>query len=77
MRTRGDAQSLIEKGRVRVNRQRVKHSSKTVRPGDMLTIALDARVRVVKVLASAEKRGGADQARELFEEEDGAVLPRS
>ncbi len=39
-----------------------------MRPGDVLTIALDRRVRVLKVLGYAERRGSADVAQALYED---------
>jgi ribosome-associated heat shock protein Hsp15 len=39
-----------------------------VRAGDVLTIALDSRVRVVVVRGLAERRGSADDARHLYED---------
>jgi len=39
-----------------------------VRVGDVLTVPLGARVRVVRVLAMAARRGPAPEARLLFEE---------
>jgi ribosome-associated heat shock protein Hsp15 len=38
-----------------------------VRPGDVLTVALDRTVRVLKVVAFAERRGSAADARVLSE----------
>ncbi len=38
-----------------------------VRPGDVVTVALDRAVRVLKVLGFAERRGSADDARVLCE----------
>ncbi len=39
-----------------------------MRTGDVVTIALDRRVRVLKVAAFAERRGDAEFARELYED---------
>ena len=38
-----------------------------MRPGDVVTVALDRAVRVLKVVAFAERRGSADDARALCE----------
>jgi ribosome-associated heat shock protein Hsp15 len=38
-----------------------------VRPGDVVTVALDRAVRVLKVVAFAERRGSAVEARALCE----------
>ena len=39
-----------------------------VRPGDVVTVALDRTVRVLKVVGFAERRGSADEARVLCED---------
>jgi len=40
-----------------------------VRPGDIVTVALDRRVRVLKVLGFALRRGPAEAGRALYEEQ--------
>ena len=67
VRTRSAAAALAAAGHVRINGQRVDAPSRAVRPGDVVTVALDRAVRVVKVLAFAERRGSADDARALCE----------
>ena len=65
VRTRTAAAELATAGHVRINGRRVDAPSRAVRPGDVVTVALDRAVRVVKVLAFAERRGSADDARAL------------
>ena len=65
---RNIAAALVEGGNVRVNRQRVLKVSQTVKPKDVLTIVVAGHVRVVKVLAEADRRGAAGIARLLYEE---------
>jgi ribosome-associated heat shock protein Hsp15 len=67
-RTRTLAQGLATSGRVRVNRNKVDSASHAVRVGDVLTIACDRSVRVIRIAATAERRGGAPEARRLYEE---------
>jgi ribosome-associated heat shock protein Hsp15 len=67
VRTRAAAAALAAAGHVRINGQRVDAPSRAVRPGDVVTVALDRAVRVLKVLAFAERRGSADDARALCE----------
>jgi ribosome-associated heat shock protein Hsp15 len=71
VRTRADAQALIAAGHVRLNGVRVTAPAHGLRAGDVLTIALDARVRLVRVLGFAERRGDADAARQLYDTMDG------
>jgi ribosome-associated heat shock protein Hsp15 len=68
VRTRTNAAELVTKGHVRLNGSRVDSASQAVRSGDVLTIALDRRVRVLKVVRFAERRGDAVQAAVLFED---------
>ena len=67
VRTRSAAAALAAAGHVRINGQRVDAPSRAVRPGDVVTVALDRAVRVLKVLGFAERRGSADDARALCE----------
>jgi ribosome-associated heat shock protein Hsp15 len=46
-----------------------------VKPGDVVTVALDRAVRVLKVIAFAERRGDAASARVLYEDLQGAPKP--
>jgi ribosome-associated heat shock protein Hsp15 len=66
-RNRAGAQEAAEAGRIRLNGSRVEKPGHGVRPGDVLTLALGGTVRVVKVLGLAARRGGAEEARNLYE----------
>jgi len=68
VKTRVLAQELAHSGHVRLNGQRIKQAAKPVRIGDVLTIALPARVRVLRVVGFAEQRGGATDGLLLYEE---------
>jgi ribosome-associated heat shock protein Hsp15 len=68
VRTRSAAAALADSGCVRINGARIDTSSRPVRPGDVITIALDRGVRVLKVAGYAERRGSADAARILYED---------
>ena len=68
VRTRSAAAALAASGHVRLNGARVDAPAKSVKPGDVVTIALDARVRVLKVTGFALRRGGAEQGRALYED---------
>lgn len=67
VRTRSAAAALAGTGCVRINGERIDAPSRAVKPGDVVTVALD-RVRVLKVLSFSERRGSADDARVLFED---------
>ena len=65
VRTRQAAAELAASGHVRVNGARIDAASRPVKPGDVVTVALDRAVRVLRVLGFAERRGSADAARAL------------
>ena len=66
VRTRSAAAQLVESGHVRVNGVRVRQPSHAVKQGDVLTVSLDARIRVLKVEAFALRRGDAPSAQALY-----------
>ena len=68
VKARTSAAQLVEKGYVRVNGVRETAPGHAVKPGDVLTIALDRSVRVVKVIGFSERRGDASSARVLYED---------
>jgi ribosome-associated heat shock protein Hsp15 len=68
VRTRSAAAALAISGHVRVNGQRIDAASRAVRLGDVVTVALDRSVRVLKVAAFAERRGPAESAGVLAED---------
>ena len=68
VRTRSAAAALADAGLVRINGARIDTSSRPVRPGDVVTVALDRTVRLLKVVGYAERRGSADIARALYED---------
>ena len=77
VRTRADAAALAAAGYVRINGRRVDAPSRAVRPGDVVTVALDRTVRVLKVVAFAERRGSSADARALCEALEPAAGRRS
>jgi len=68
LRTRSAAAALVEAGYVRLNGKRTTEPSQLVRPGDVITLALDRSVRVLKVAGFCERRGGPPAARALYRE---------
>ena len=67
-KTRTTAQKLVLAGAVRINREKCASASHAVKVGDVLTVALDAGVRVLKILAPGARRGPAAEARTLYED---------
>ncbi|WP_092192287.1 RNA-binding S4 domain-containing protein [Bradyrhizobium sp. cf659] len=68
VKARTSAAELVESGHVRVNGVRETSPGHAIKAGDVLTIALDRTVRVLKVIAFTERRGDAASARVLYEE---------
>ncbi len=66
--TRGAAATLVASGHVRVNGVRIDAPSRMVRTGDVITVALEHRVRVLKVGGFVERRGPARTAQFLYQE---------
>ncbi len=67
-RTRTAAAQLVAEGHVRLNGQRVTQAAKAVRPGDVLTIAMQRDVRLLRIMAAGERRGPYEEARLLYED---------
>ena len=68
VRTRSAAAALAAAGYVRVNGARIDTPGRMVRIGDVITVALDRAVRVLKVRAFAERRGAAAAGQDLYDE---------
>ncbi len=66
VRSRSAATALTAAGFVRLNGKRMTTASHPVRVGDVVTLALDRAVRVVRVEGLCERRGGAPVARALY-----------
>lgn len=68
VKSRTLAAKLVEAGCIRVNRQRVTKAAATIRCGDVLTVTLHGRVRVIEILGLGERRGPASEAQTLYAE---------
>ena len=68
VKARTSAAALVEAGHVRINGVREKAPGHAVKIGDVLTIALDRTVRVLKVMGFCERRGDAAAARVLYDD---------
>ena len=74
VRTRSAAAALTQAGHVRINGERTRAPSRAVKAGDVITLALDRAVRVLKVKGFAERRGAFESARLLYEDLDPPAL---
>lgn len=68
VRTRGAAAALAGSGYVRVNGARINAPGRMIRAGDVITIALDREVRVLKVIGFVDRRGPAPSAAALYQD---------
>jgi len=68
VKTRTLGQALAASGHVRLNGRKIDDPAQPVKAGDVLTIGLHGRVRVLKVLDFAERRGSFAVASELYED---------
>jgi ribosome-associated heat shock protein Hsp15 len=68
VKTREAASGLVETGHVRINGQKTLRPGHAVKAGDVLTIVLNSRVRVLHIEGLGERRGPAEEARTLYRE---------
>ncbi len=66
-RTRSMAQEAAASGRVRLNGVRVEKPGHAVKPGDILTLGLGGQILALRIVALAERRGPAIEAKALYE----------
>lgn len=75
IKSRTQAAGLVTEGRVRINRERVGKPSQGVRSGDVVTVAVGPRVRVLEVVAPGLRRGPPAEAQTLFKDLTPAPVP--
>ena len=68
LKSRTQAQALLEEGRTRIDGRRVGKVSELVRVGATITLPLRGDVRVIRVLSLPARRGPAPEARACYEE---------
>jgi ribosome-associated heat shock protein Hsp15 len=68
IKSRTLAAELVTEGRVRINRVRAEKPSQLVKPGDVLTIGMGGRVRILEVVAPGVRRGPAIEAQTLYKD---------
>lgn len=68
VKTRTLAAAIVSQGKVRLNKIKVTKAAHEVKPGDVITLALHGRVKVLKVLATGTRRGPASEAQTLYED---------
>jgi ribosome-associated heat shock protein Hsp15 len=68
VRTRSAAAELANSGYLRVNGARVRGPARMVRVGDVITVALERVVRILKVRGFSDRRGDAEAGVRLYDE---------
>jgi len=68
VKSRSLAAKLAVGGKVRVNRDKIDQAAHQVKVGDVLTVTLDRRILVYKVLLPGERRGPAPEAQLLYQD---------
>ena len=76
IKSRTLAQKLIESGAVRVNSERTLASDHKVGAGDVLTMTVNRRLLVWRILDAGTRRGPAPEAAMLYEDLSPPPLPR-
>lgn len=67
-KSRSLAQKLAVSGHVRVNKEKISSSSKSIRPGDVLTVTLERKILILRVVALGSRRGPYEEAKLLYED---------
>jgi len=76
LKSRSLAAKVVVAGRVRINRDKAAQASDLIKPGDVLTITLEGRILVWKVLDCGTRRGPAEEARLLYEDMSPTPTPK-
>lgn len=79
-KTRTVAAKFVSDGNVRLTRGgdtvRIDKPSANVRPGDVIIFTRNERLRIIHVLACAERRGPASEAQALYEDRSPPPAPK-
>ncbi len=67
-KSRSLAARFCDEGKLRVSGQITHKAHYAVRPGDVLTFPLGPHIRVIKIVALADRRGPAPEARALYDD---------
>ena len=76
VKSRTLAQKLIETGAVRVNSERTTRTDHQVGAGDVLTMTINSRLLVWRIIAPGTRRGPPLEAKSLYEDLSPPTLPR-
>lgn len=68
VKSRSLGAKLAQAGRVRINGEKTSQAADSVKPGDVLTITLERRILVYRIVSTGARRGPAEEARLLYED---------
>ena len=68
IKSRTQAQALLDEGRTRIDGRRVERPSDAVKAGSVIALPLRGQVRIIRVVGLPERRGPAPEARTFYEE---------
>jgi ribosome-associated heat shock protein Hsp15 len=68
LKSRTLAAKFVAGGNVRINRDKVDQPSFAIKPGDVLTISMERRILVLRILGCGHRRGPAPEAQALYED---------
>lgn len=77
VKSRTLAQKIIEAGAIRVNSERTDRTDHKVGAGDVLTMTLNGRVLVWRILDAGTRRGPASEAQGLYEDLSPPMPPKA
>ncbi|MEO0545167.1 MAG: RNA-binding S4 domain-containing protein [Pseudomonadota bacterium] len=77
VKTRSLAAKLANGGHVRINGEKADSASKSVKFDDVVTVTLDRRIIVYKVLDCGQRRGPAKEAQLLYEDLSPPIIKKT
>ncbi|MBE7732992.1 RNA-binding S4 domain-containing protein [Devosia faecipullorum] len=77
VKSRTLAQKIIETGAIRVNSEKTARTDHRVGAGDVLTMSIQGRILVWRILDPGSRRGPASEAQGLYEDMSPPMPPKS
>jgi ribosome-associated heat shock protein Hsp15 len=71
-KTRSQAAALVIDGKIRINGRKIEKPDAKLHKGDVLTLANNSSVQLIKIVELAERRGSPDAAHAMYE-----ILPQN
>lgn len=68
VKSRSLAAALANSGKVRINKQKIDKASYLIKQDDVLMISFQRHIKIVKIIALAERRGSAIEGQKLYQD---------